>query len=388
MGMFHVASADEIKEGRTTDIYFTRAKEVLEKKGIKKRVVAEVITSSLPKGYPWGVLSGIEEVAGLFEGSNVDVYAMPEGSIFHPWEPVVRLEGEYTLFTEHETPLLGLLCQASGIATKAARLKKAAGDKSLLSFGVRRMHPAISPMTDRAAYIGGVDGFSGVAAEKLIGKGASGTMPHALIIAVGDQVKAWRLYDEVIDKAVPRIALVDTYYDEKAEAIMAAEAVKGLYGVRLDTPGSRRGDMKRIVEEVRWELDIRGYKDVKILVSGGVDEDDIRELNKVDGFGIGTSISNAKTIDFAMDIIEMEGKPVAKRGKLGGKKEVYRCTACLNSEITYKKEITQCPKCGGKIEVLLKPLVKGGRIVAELPNVEKIRNYVLEQLQKVNLNGL
>ncbi len=388
MGMFHVASADEIKEGRTTDIYFTRAKEVLEKKGIKKRVVAEVITSSLPKGYPWGVLGGIEEVAGLFEGSNVDVYTMPEGSIFHPWEPVVRLEGEYTLFAELETPLLGLLCQASGIATKAARLKKAAGDKSLLSFGVRRMHPAISPMTDRAAYIGGVDGFSGVAAEKLIGKGASGTMPHALIIAVGDQVKAWRLYDEVIDKAVPRIALVDTYYDEKAEAIMAAEAVKGLYGVRLDTPGSRRGDMKRIVEEVRWELDIRGYKDVKILVSGGVDEDDIRELNKVDGFGIGTSISNAKTIDFAMDIIEMEGKPVAKRGKLGGKKEVYRCTACLNSEITYKKEITQCPKCGGKIEVLLKPLVKGGRIVAELPNVEKIRNYVLEQLQKVNLNGL
>ncbi|MDP6459245.1 MAG: nicotinate phosphoribosyltransferase, partial [Candidatus Hydrothermarchaeota archaeon] len=327
MGMFHVASADEIKEGRTTDIYFTRAKEVLEKKGIKKRVVAEVITSSLPKGYPWGVLGGIEEVAGLFEGSNVDVYTMPEGSIFHPWEPVVRLEGEYTLFAELETPLLGLLCQASGIATKAARLKKAAGDKSLLSFGVRRMHPAISPMTDRAAYIGGVDGFSGVAAEKLIGKGASGTMPHALIIAVGDQVKAWRLYDEVIDKAVPRIALVDTYYDEKAEAIMAAEAVKGLYGVRLDTPGSRRGDMKRIVEEVRWELDIRGYKDVKILVSGGVDEDDIRELNKVDGFGIGTSISNAKTIDFAMDIIEMEGKPVAKRGKLGGKKEVYRCTA-------------------------------------------------------------
>ena len=388
MGMFHVASADEIKEGRTTDIYFTRAKEVLEKKGIKKRVVAEVITSSLPKGYPWGVLGGIEEVAGLFEGSNVDVYTMPEGSIFHPWEPVVRLEGEYTLFTELETPLLGLLCQASGIATKAARLKKAAGDKSILSFGVRRMHPAISPMIDRAAYIGGVDGFSGVAAEKLIGKSASGTMPHALIIAVGDQITAWRLYDEVIDKAVLRIPLVDTYYDEKAEAIMAADAIKGLYGVRLDTPGSRRGDMKRIVQEVRWELDIRGYKDVKILVSGGVDEDDIRELDKVDGFGIGTSISNAKTIDFAMDIIEMEGKPVAKRGKLGGKKEVYRCTACLNSEIVYKKEITQCPKCRGKMKALLEPLVKGGRIVAELSNVEKIRDYVLEQLQKVNLNGL
>lgn len=385
---FHVASEEEIRKGRTTDIYFTRAKDVLEKKGIKRRVVAEVIAGSLPMNYPWGVLAGVEEAAKLFEGVNVDVYAMPEGSIFHPWEPVVRVEGEYTAFAELETPLLGFLCQASGIATKAARLRKAAGNKSILSFGVRRMHPSISPMIDRAAYIGGVDGFSGVAAEGLIGKKASGTMPHALIIAVGDQIKAWGLYDEVIDKSVPRVALVDTYYDEKAEAIMAAEAVKNLYGVRLDTPSSRRGNMRRIVEEVRWELDIRGHKDVKILVSGGVDEEDIPELDKVDGFGIGTSISNAKTIDFAMDIIEMEGKPVAKRGKLGGKKGVYRCTACMSNEVSYKREISRCPKCGGKTEALLKPLVKSGRMAGKLPSVEEIRNYVLMQLGKVSLNGL
>jgi nicotinate phosphoribosyltransferase len=384
MGVFHVASDEEIKRGKTTDIYFSRAREVLLRKGIKRRVVAEVTASSLPKDYKWGVLAGIEEVALLFEDCEVDVYAMPEGSIFRPWQPVVRIEGEYTAFAELETPLLGLLCQASGIATKTARLRRAAKDKLILSFGIRRMHPAISPMIDRAAYIGGADGFSGVGAEKLIGKKASGTMPHALIITVGDQVKAWRLYDEVMPKEVPRIALVDTYCDEKTEAVMAAEAVKSLHGVRLDTPGSRRGNMRRILEEVRWELDIRGHDKVKIFVSGGVDEEDIPMLRAADGFGIGTSISNAPTIDFAMDIVEIEGRPVAKRGKLGGKKEVYRCRACLHSMLAYKKKLTRCSKCGEATEAMLKPLIKRGRIVAELPSAEEIRSYVLEQLQKVD----
>lgn len=383
MGIFHVASDEEIKRGGTTDIYFSRAREVLLKKGIRRRVIAEVTASSLPKGYEWGVLAGVEEVARLFEDCDVDVYAMPEGSLFHPRMPVVRIQGEYTVFAELETPLLGFLCQASGIATKTARLRRAAGDKLILSFGVRRMHPAISPMVDRAAYIGGADGFSGVGAQELIGKKASGTMPHALIITVGDQVKAWKLYDEVIPREVPRIALVDTYYDEKLEAIMAAEAVKNLYGVRLDTPGSRRGDMRRILEEVRWELDIRGYEEVKIFVSGGVDEEDIPMLKLADGFGIGTSISNAKTIDFAMDIVEIEGEPVAKRGKLGGRKEVYRCRACMHSILAYKKKPTRCPRCGGAMEGMLKPLVKRGRIVAGLPSPEEIRSYVLQQLKKV-----
>ncbi len=383
MGLFHTVSDEDIKKGRTTDIYFSRARDVLIKKGIRPRVVAEVITSGLPKGYQWGVLAGIEEVAHLFEGYDVDVHAMPEGSIFHPWEPVVRIEGDYTVFAELETPLLGFICQASGIATKTARLRRIAGEKTILSFGIRRMHPVIAPMVDRAAYIGGADGFSGVGAEKLVGKKASGTMPHALIIAVGDQVTAWRLYDEVIEKEVPRIALVDTYCDEKTEAIMAAEAVKDLYGVRLDTPGSRRGKMATIVDEVRWELDIRGYNNVKIFVSGGVNEEDIPLLKGVDGFGIGTSISNSPTIDFAMDIVEKEGKPVAKRGKRGGRKEVLRCKSCMHTEVVYRAKPDICPECGGEMISMLRPLVKKGKIVARLPSAEEIRNYVLEQLKKV-----
>lgn len=384
MAIFHTASDEDIKKGRTTDIYFTRARKVLLKKNIKRDVVAEVMTSGLPKGYEWAVLAGIEEVARLFEGYPVDVYSMPEGSIFHPWMPVLRIEGEYTVFAELETPLLGFICQASGIATKTARLRKAAGDKIILSFGIRRMHPSISPMVDRAAYIGGADGFSGVGAEKLIGKKASGTMPHALIITVGDQARAWKYFDEVVSKDVPRIALVDTYCDEKTEAVMAAETVKGLYGVRLDTPGSRRGNMAEIVREVRWELDIRGFENVRIFVSGGVNEEDIPKLKEVDGFGIGTSISNSPTIDFALDIVEMDAKPVAKRGKRGGKKEVYRCKSCMHYEVLYKKSVSSCKHCGGEMEVMLKPLVKEGVIVAELPEADEIRDYVLEQLKRID----
>ena len=127
------------------------------------------------------------------------------------------------------------------------------------------------------------------------------------------------------------MALVDTYSDEKAEAIMACETVKDLYAVRLDTPGSRRGCFPDIIREVRWEMDLRGYNHVKIIRLRWSDDRTIKELAEAgaDGFGVGTSISNAPTIDFAMDIVEKEGRPVAKRGKFGGRKFAFRCESCF-----------------------------------------------------------
>jgi len=155
-------------------------------------------------------------------------------------------------------------------------------------------------------------------------------------------------------KDVPRIALVDTYFDEKTESIMAAEALKDhLDGVRLDTPGSRRGDFPEIIREVRWELDARGYKDVKIYVSGGLDDESVKILGEAgaDGFGVGTSVSNAPTIDFALDITEAEGKLVAKRGKLGGRKKVWRCPNCLIDIVSRIGESQPiCPKCSGEMK--------------------------------------
>lgn len=269
----------------------------------------------------------------------------------------------------------------------AARIRKAVGDKQLMAFGIRRMHPALAPMLDRAAYIGGFDGASSLIGARAIEKEPMGTMPHSLIIVFGDQVKAWRAFDEVMPRDVPRIALVDTYFDEKVESIMAAEALKEkLHGVRLDTPGSRKGNFAELIREVRWELDARGYGHVKIMVSGGLNDKNVKELAEAgaDGFGVGTSISNAPTIDFAMDIVELEGKPVAKRGKLGGRKQVWRCSKCLVNVVRLATERQPvCPSCGGRTEPVLRPLIKNGKIVGELPSPDEIRDYVLKQLEKL-----
>jgi len=144
-----------------------------------------------------------------------------------------------------------------------------------------------------------------------------GTIPHSLVLMVGDTVEALRAFHEVIDPKVRRVALIDTLQDEKFEAIRVAEALGGdLYAVRLDTPSSRRGDFFRIIQEVRWELDLRGFGHVKIIASGGVDEYEILHLNPVvDAYGVGTSIANAPVLNFALDIMEIEGRPMAKRGK-------------------------------------------------------------------------
>jgi nicotinate phosphoribosyltransferase len=394
--VFHHATDEEIKKGLTTDIYFSRTKQIIEAKKLDRlNALAEVTSGKLPEGWPWGVLCGIEEEAHLFEGVAVDVYCMPEGSIFYPAdyrgvrEPVLFIEGPYGEYCLLETPMLGLICQASGAATRAARIKKVAGEKVAVAFGIRRMHPALSPILDRAAYIGGFDGVSSLKGAEIVGVKPTGTMPHALIIIFGDQVKAWRAFDEVISPDVPRVALVDTYFDEKIEAVMAAEALKNrLYAVRLDTPGSRKGNFVEIIREVRWELDVRSHKDVKIFVSGGLDEEKVKVLSEAgaEAFGVGTSVSNAPTVDFAMDIIELERRLVAKRGKLSGKKQVWRCPKCLvDTVLPFSLSKSGCPECGGETEPMLKPLIKQGKIVAELPKPKEIRQYVLEQIEKITI---
>ncbi|MEM2129328.1 MAG: nicotinate phosphoribosyltransferase [Candidatus Bathyarchaeia archaeon] len=394
MRLFHCASDEEIKQGKTTDIYFERTMQILKAKNKDKiHVVAEVTTGSLPENWPWGILCGIEEVANLFQGYPVNVYAMQEGTVFftHDFrgfrEPVLFVEGPYGDFCILETPMLGLLCQSTGVATKSARIRLAAKDKQVLAFGVRRMHPAIAPMLDRASYIGGLDGVSSLLGAKIIGVEPSGTMPHALIIAIGNQIEAWKAFDEVISPNVPRVCLVDTYYDEKAEAIMAAETLKNrLSAVRLDTPRSRKGDLAEIIREVRWELDIRGYKHVKIFVSGGLDEQSVKNLGQAgaEAFGVGTSISNAPTVDFALDIVEVEGKMAAKKGKLGGKKQVWRCQSCfVDVVVPFSGPEPKCPVCGSTTSSLLKPIIMNGEIIADKPNPKKIRSFVLDQLNRL-----
>ncbi|MDS0261632.1 nicotinate phosphoribosyltransferase [Haloarcula sp. S1CR25-12] len=357
---FDIVPAEAIASGRATDAYFDRTVEALDHAGRNPDVVAEVTADQFPTG-EWHLLAGLKDAATLLSGHSLDADALPEGTLFDGG-PVLRIEGSYREFGRLETSLLGLLSHPTGVATRALEARRAAPDSTVLSFGSRHVHPSLGAMVERAALLGGFDGFSNVAAGDILGREAGGTMPHALLICFGrgEQEAAWRAFDEAVPESTPRIALVDTYSDEVDEALRAAEAVEDLAGVRLDTTGSRRGDFRHIAREVRWSLDAHGHEDVDIFCSGGLGPAQLRELRDVaDGFGVGSYVSNADPLDFALDIVEVDGEPAAKRGKLTGKKSVYR-TADGGHHIGLADR-----EGPDDAESLMEPLLRDGEIVRE-----------------------
>lgn len=383
---FFTAKDEDIVGGKVADVYFVRGKKILEQLNLNPLVYGEVTPSSLPDNSKFGIFCGLEECLRLLEGLQVTVRAMPEGSMFYPGEPVFTIEGRYNDFGQYETAFLGFLCFSSGIATKAARIKILSLDKPVYSFGARRTHPAVAPATERAAYIGGCDGVATVAAAELIEKKPIGTMAHAFIIAVGEPKEAYRQFDRFAEEEIPRIALIDTFEDEKFGALSAVEALgEKLYAVRLDTPGSRRGNFRKIIEEVRWELNLRGYSGVKIFVSGGIDENTVKELyDIVDAFGVGTSISNARVVDFAFDIVEREGVPISKRGKKSGRKQVYECPQCLKHLVLpLTADVPRCPDCKKEMNALLKTYIDGGKRIVPEEKPDKSRQRTLQYLKKI-----
>jgi len=386
--MFHTADPKDVIDGRITDVYFERTLKILKAKKINPVVKAEFIAKSLPENWPWAIFAGLEEAVYLMKHLPIKVRAMKEGTVFYPYEPVMEIEGRYQDFCVYETAILGLICQASGVATKAARFKKLAGDRVVISFGARRMHPILAPMIERNAYIGGCYGVSVVKSGEIIGEDPMGTMPHALIICMGSTVDAIKAYDEVLEPKLKRVALIDTFLDEKFECLNVAEALgEKLFAVRFDTPSSRRGNFYRILEECRWELDMRGYKHIKFYVSGGIKEEDVPELNPVvDGYGIGTSISNAPVVDYAMDIMEVEGKPRAKRGKWSGSKRVLRCPGCGKRKIVPNDKDKHVCLCGKRFEDILIPVLDKGKQIIKLEPPSKLRKMVFENIKALSLN--
>jgi nicotinate phosphoribosyltransferase len=384
---FHIAEPEDILGGKVTDVYFERSLRVLKASGVNPVVRAEFIAKGFPEGWPWGVFAGIEEALYLLERLPVKVRALPEGAVFYPWEPVLEIEGRYQDFCVYETAALGLICQASGVATKAARFKSLAGDRLLISFGARRMHPAIAPMIERNAFVGGCDGVAVVKSGEVIGQHPVGTMPHALILCFGSTVEALKAYHKVLEPTFPRVALIDTFLDEKFECINVAEALgKKLYGVRFDTPSSRRGNFPLILEESRWELDTRGFGHVKFFVSGGIKESDVPDLNPwVHGYGIGTSISNAPVVDYSMDIIEVEGRPHAKRGKRSGSKRVLECPKCRAREVAPNDKKKRRCRCGGNLKDILLPVLENGKYLAKQKTPAQIRAGVMKAVKGLPL---
>jgi nicotinate phosphoribosyltransferase len=381
--MFLTADPADILSGKVTDVYFERALSILKAKNVNPLVKAEFIAKQLPKNWPWALLTGTGEALGLMRGLKVKVRAREEGAVFYPYEPVMEIEGRYQDFIVYETAILGLLCQASGISTQAARMKKLAGDRLVMSFGARRMHPILAPMIERNAYVGGCDGVAVVKSGEIIGEDPMGTMPHSLILCMGSTREAFKAYDEVLDGKLKRVALIDTFEDEKFEVLnMAAEFGDRLFAVRFDTPGSRRGDFFRILEETRWELELRGLGQVKFYVSGGIGEDDIPVRNPVvHGYGIGTSISNAPVVDFAMDIVEIDGKPLAKRGKWSGSKRVMVCQGCgKRSIVPFARGKEEPCSCGEKRRDVLSPALDHGSLLNREETPSSIRNSVLNRI--------
>jgi nicotinate phosphoribosyltransferase len=387
--LFWLATEKEIRSAATTDAYFLHTKKVLQKNNIQSRVVMEVFARDVPYLDNWGVLTGVYEAAKLLEGLPIDVWAFDEGSIFIAdrntamYEPLMIIEGRYSDFVEYENPLLGLLSSSTSVSTRAAKFRMAAGSKLLLSFGTRRVHPALAPLVERACYIAGFDGVSNVLGARLLKLEPSGTMPHALVQILGSQERAWRLFDETIPRGTPRVALVDTFWDEKTESIKAFEVLgPKLWGVRLDTPASRRGDFAKIAEEVRWELDIRGGKKVKIIASGRLDEEAISKLNGVvDGYGIGTAVAYPPVIDLSAKIVEVtEGSKRdfrAKRGGLGGRKAVFRSSGF--KDFVALEGTAKPPRS----TAMLRPLLAKGKLVGSFGSIGEIRSSVQASLEEL-----
>jgi len=272
-------------------------------------------------------MAGMVEAEALLADSDVDLWSLDEGEEFDAREVVMRIRGPYSEFGVFETPLLGMLASSSGWATAAREVKRAAGDKTAICFGARHLHPAVAPVMERAALIGGMDGVSCILAARLMGREPTGTIPHAAIIIAGDTLRIAEAYDEVMPPSEPRIILVDTFKDEAEETLrVARELGPALDAIRLDTPAERGRVTPGLVTEIRARLDMAGYVDVDIFVSGGLDPERIRLLADAgaDGFGVGSYISAARPIDMTMDIKEVSGTPRAKRGRIPGMTDTPR----------------------------------------------------------------
>jgi nicotinate phosphoribosyltransferase len=320
--------AADVLAGDTADVYFDRARRILAAEGLDPVVTMEVFAREE------AVLCGAEEalayLRAILGGANGNadpaplVESLHDGDTIAPKEVVMRIVARYSAFGLYETAILGILSQSTGWATAARRIVDAAAPIPVIGFGARHVHPSVADQMDYASVVGGCVGASTPAGARLAGLSPTGTMPHALIIIFGDTVRAAEAFDRHIDPDVPRIVLVDTFRDEAEESLRVADALGDrLWGVRLDTPSERGRVTADLVKEVRARLDLAGHERVKIVVSGGIDIERIAYFKAseapIDSFAVGSAISDASPIDFTGDLKEIDGRPIAKRGRIPGR---------------------------------------------------------------------
>lgn len=314
--LLHSATHEDILSGMTTDIYFLTTMNILSSMNLEDSIVTAEIFARKD-----GILVGIEEVKNILKDKDIELWSIEEGTEFKAKETIVRIKGKYSEFAIFESIILGCLASPSGWATAAREVSKACGDKGFICFGTRHVHPSVAPVMERAARIGGASSLSNVLAAKLLGEAPMGTLPHAAFLVAGDTLEVTKVYNQTMPESFKRIILVDTFKDEVEETLrLAKELGKDLYGIRLDTPSERGGVTEGLIKEMRAKLDLNGYTWVKIFVSGGLVPERIEKLKNAgaDSFGVGSYISGAPAIDMTMDIKEVNGKPIAKRGRIPG----------------------------------------------------------------------
>ncbi len=307
--------------GDTADVYLHRALSVFRAESLNPLVTVDVRSAAD------GVCCGIEEAKALLEKvlpeTDREVWLLDEGENVSANEVAVRIKAHYSAFALYETAICGILSQSTGWATAARQCVEAAEGIPVVCFGARYVHPNSAALMDYASVVGGCVSCSTVLGAKLAGVTPHGTLPHSLVLVMGDTVKAMQSFDKHMPQDVPRLAVVDTLVDEVNGSVMLAKAMREkLRGVRLDAPSGQKSLTPDLVKELRVRLDIGGFEHVEIFVSGALDPETIQEYVKsgapVNGFGVGRYIATASPIPFRADIYEIEGKPAARRGRTPG----------------------------------------------------------------------
>lgn len=338
---------ERIRDGYYSDAYFNGAKRVLEAKGLHPRVTMQVFQK-----HEGSVLGGMDEALAILrlcsggyvgEGperrwrsgwDDLVVHALHDGDELAPWETVLTIEGDYSVFAHLETVYLGALTRRTLVGTNVRRVVEAARGKPILFFPARFDHYRVQTGDGYAAHVAGAIGVSTDAQASWWGGKGIGTVPHALIAAFdGDTVAATRAFADLYYPEINITALVDFDNDCVATSLACARGLRErLWGVRLDTSETMvdcslwdaMGDFRpngvapRLVHAVRDALDGEGFEGVHIVVSGGFDADRIRRFEDAgvpaDAYGVGSSLLRGNT-DFTADVVLLDGEPCAKAGR-------------------------------------------------------------------------
>jgi nicotinate phosphoribosyltransferase len=328
-------------------------------------------------------------LAGYRFRGDIDGY--PEGELYFPGSPVLTVTGSFAEAVILETLVLSVLNHDSAVASAAARMASAAGERPLVEMGSRRTHEEAAVAAARAAYLGGFSATSNLAAGQRYGIPTAGTAAHAFSLLHDTEAEAFAA--QVAALGADTTLLVDTYDITRGIATAIEVAGRGLRAVRIDS-----GDLGQLARQARAQLDRLGAPDVQIVVSGDLDEYSIAGLRAepVDSYGVGTSVvtgSGVPTAGMVYKLVEVGGQPVAKRStdkiSRGGAKSAlrrYKPSGIAIEEVVFLHG--RQPELEEHDRVLPVPLLREGQPVDPLPTLQDGRERVAAALASLPWDGL